>query len=55
MYQNVYLSKEERNLIWDSLYGSRAAGRYGGDNRRYGHPNEKLDMVDKVMKKMKVT
>ncbi len=54
---NVSLSVEERNMIWQALYGIRAYGRYGADNRhgQYRQPNEKLDMVDKIMKKMKVT
>ncbi len=51
---NISLTLEERNMIWQALYSVRATGRFGADNRRYGHPNEKLDAVDKLMNKMKV-
>lgn len=43
----AYLSGEERGVIWDSLYGSRAAGRYGNDIH-------KLEVVDKIMDKMRI-
>jgi hypothetical protein len=51
----VSLTEKKRNIIWQALYGIRATGRYGPDNRRHGHPNKELDVVDEIMEQMKVT
>lgn len=45
--KNTYLSNEERNVIWQSLYASGASGSY--DEK----PRIKL-VVKKIMKKMDV-
>jgi len=44
----VYLSGEERNVVWDAIYGSRASGRYGNDIHR-------IEVAEKVQDKMRIT
>jgi hypothetical protein len=51
----VSLTSKKRNIIWQALYSIRATGRYGPDNRRNGIPNKELEVVEDIMKQMKVT